>query len=85
MSNAEALHYKKDHLGNEILDKNGKPIPVDFVSTGNNHHVAIYKDADGNLQEKVCPFLKLWYEEMRGLPLLTRRIIHIWVGNFYLP
>lgn len=53
VKNAEFLHYKKDHLGNEILDKNGKKIPVDFVSTGNNHHVAIYKDEKGNLQEKV--------------------------------
>ncbi|NBL63685.1 type II CRISPR RNA-guided endonuclease Cas9 [Flavobacterium sp. NST-5] len=53
VKNAEFLHYKKDHLGNEILDKDGKKIPVDFVSTGNNHHVAIYRDEKGNLQEKV--------------------------------
>jgi CRISPR-associated endonuclease Csn1 len=53
VKNAEFLHFKKDHLGNEILDKNRKPIPVDFVSTGNNHHVAIYKDEKGNLQESV--------------------------------
>ncbi|OWK70738.1 type II CRISPR RNA-guided endonuclease Cas9 [Pedobacter sp. AJM] len=53
VNNAEALHYKKDHLGNEILDENNKRIPVDFVSTGNNHHVAIYKDEKGNLQERV--------------------------------
>lgn len=53
VKNAEFLHYKKDHLGNEILDNNGKKIPVDFVSTGNNHHVAIYKDEKGNLQERI--------------------------------
>lgn len=53
VNNAEALHYKKDHLGNEILDESNKPIPVDFVSTGNNHHVAIYRDEKGNLQERV--------------------------------
>ncbi|MGG7036327.1 MAG: type II CRISPR RNA-guided endonuclease Cas9, partial [Flavobacterium sp.] len=53
VKNAEFLHYKKDHFGNEILDDNGKKIPVDFVSTGNNHHVAIYKDEKGNLQERV--------------------------------
>jgi CRISPR-associated endonuclease Csn1 len=53
VKNAEFLHFKKDHLGREILDKDGKPIPVDFVSTGNNHHVAIYKDDNGNLQERV--------------------------------
>ncbi|SFQ02550.1 type II CRISPR RNA-guided endonuclease Cas9 [Parafilimonas terrae] len=53
VKNAEPLHYKKDHLGNFILDEQGKQMPVDFVSTGNNHHVAIYHDAEGNLQERV--------------------------------
>jgi len=53
VKNAEFLHYKKDHFGNQILDKSRKPIPVDFVSTGNNHHVAIYKDEKGQLQERV--------------------------------
>lgn len=50
------MHYKKDHFGKDILDENGKRIAVDFVSTGNNHHVAIYEDADGNLQERVVSF-----------------------------
>lgn len=56
VNNAEALHYKKDHLGKEILDENGQKIAVDFVSTGNNHHVAIYEDNNGNLKEKVVSF-----------------------------
>lgn len=53
VSNAEPLHFKKDHFGNELFDENGNKIPVDFVSTGNNHHVAIYRDSDGKLQERV--------------------------------
>lgn len=53
IKNAEALHHKRDHLGNFILDKNGKKTPSSFVSTGNNHHVAIYRDGKGNLQERV--------------------------------
>ena len=56
VSNVEALHDKKDHLGNLILDEDGKTIPVDFVSTGNNHHVAIYRDEKGNFQEEVVSF-----------------------------
>ena len=51
ISNAEALHSKKDKSGNLILDKNGKEQPVDFVRLGNNHHVAVYRDNEGNLQE----------------------------------
>lgn len=42
ISTAESLHTKKDHLGREILNKSGRTIPNDFVSTGGNHHVAIY-------------------------------------------
>lgn len=53
VKNAEYLHHKKDHLGNEMLDKQGRPIPIDFVSTGNNHHVAIYRDSMGVLQDNV--------------------------------
>ncbi|MEH1008411.1 type II CRISPR RNA-guided endonuclease Cas9 [Winogradskyella sp. ECml5-4] len=70
VSNAEALHTAKDHLGNEILDANGQPIPVDFVSTGNNHHVAIYEDKDGKLQEKVVSFYEAVARVNEGLPII---------------
>lgn len=43
ISKAQALHEKKDKNGNLMLDDDGHKIPVDFVNTGNNHHVAIYK------------------------------------------
>ena len=56
IKNAEALHDKKDHLGNNILDSSGKKIPVGFVSTGNNHHVAIYQNEKGDLEEKIVSF-----------------------------
>ena len=53
ISNAEPLHVKKDKNGRLILDDNGNVQPVDFVNTGNNHHVAIYRkpklDKDGQL------------------------------------
>lgn len=72
IKNAEALHNKKDHFGNEILDVNGNTIPVDFVSTGNNHHVAIYKDADGNLQEKVVSFYEAVERVNQKLPVIDK-------------
>ena len=54
ISNAEALHEKHDKDGQLILDEKGKTIPVDFVNTGNNHHVAVYRkpmmDKAGNLK-----------------------------------
>lgn len=73
ISNAIALHDKKDKDGNLILDKEGNKQPVDFVSTGNNHHVAVYRkprldkngvqiEIDGipqyDLDEQVVSFMK---------------------------
>ena len=43
IGNPEALHEKRNKDGNYILDNNGNRIPTDFVKTGNNHHVAIYR------------------------------------------
>lgn len=72
VKNAEFLHYKKDHFGNEILDKNGKPIPVDFVSTGNNHHVAIYRDQKGSLQERVVSLFDAVQLVNAGEPVIDK-------------
>ncbi|WP_130735276.1 type II CRISPR RNA-guided endonuclease Cas9 [Flavobacterium sp. J27] len=72
VSNALALHTKKNHFGNEILDGNGKPVPVDFVSTGNNHHVAIYRDEKGNLQEEVVSFFDAVVRKNLGLPIINK-------------
>lgn len=72
VKNAEALHTKKDHLGNDILDDDGNKIPIDFVSTGNNHHVAIYEDEKGNLQEKVVSFYEAVARVNQGLPIVDK-------------
>ncbi|MHA3046706.1 type II CRISPR RNA-guided endonuclease Cas9 [Riemerella anatipestifer] len=72
VSNAEALHHQKDHLGREILDDNGNPIPADFVSTGNNHHVAIYEDEKGKLQEKVVSLYEAVERANQGLPVVDK-------------
>lgn len=72
VSNAQALHTKKDHFGNEMLDENDEPIPVDFVSTGNNHHVAIYRDEKGNLQEEVVSFYDAVVRRNLGLSVINK-------------
>lgn len=45
---ATALHEK--------INKNGEALPTDFVSTSNNHHIAIFEDEDGNYHERVVSF-----------------------------
>lgn len=72
VSNADALHDKHDHFGKPILDEEGKTQPADFVNTGNNHHVAIYRDADGNLQENVVSFYEATMRANLGNPIIDK-------------
>jgi CRISPR-associated endonuclease Csn1 len=72
VNNAEALHYKKDHHGRIMYDKEGKKLPVDFVNTGNNHHVAIYQDEEGKMHEEVVSFFEAVHRANAGLPVVNR-------------
>ncbi len=67
-----ALHYKQNHLGEFILDKNGNKIPKDYVKLGNNHHIAIYKDAKGNLQEQVVSFYEAVARVNANIPVIDK-------------
>ena len=71
-NNVFSLHWKRDNSGSLIVDEAGRYIPTDYISTGNNHHVAIYKDSDGNLQEQVVPFLKAVTRVNRGIPVIDK-------------
>ncbi|WP_299672895.1 type II CRISPR RNA-guided endonuclease Cas9 [uncultured Polaribacter sp.] len=74
IKNAENLHAKKDHFGNDILDNDGKHFKVDFVSTGNNHHVAIYKDKNDKLQERVVSFFEAIARVNAELPIIDKEL-----------
>ena len=54
------------------MDEAGRYIPTDYISTGNNHHVAIYKDSDGNLQEQVVSFLEAVTRVNLGIPVIDK-------------
>lgn len=73
ISNAIALHDKHDQYGQPILDENGNTQPADFVNTGNNHHVAVYHDAEGNVQEKVVSFFEAVERSNQGLPIIDKQ------------
>jgi CRISPR-associated endonuclease Csn1 len=72
VKNVEALHHKKNHLGHTILDNSGNKIPVDFVSTQNNHHVCIYRDQDGHLQDIIITFFEAVERANQGLPIVDK-------------
>lgn len=68
---AEPLHFAKDHLGEVILNDN-HPIPVDYVQTRNNHHIAIYRDEHGDLHEKVVSFYEAVMLKNQGLSVVDK-------------
>jgi len=72
VSNAIPVHFKRDHFGKKILDERGEPVPADYVSTGNNHHVAIYRDENGDLKEEVVSFFEAVVRRNTGLPIIER-------------
>ncbi|MBR6124544.1 type II CRISPR RNA-guided endonuclease Cas9 [Candidatus Saccharibacteria bacterium] len=57
-------------------DENGNAIG--FVKPGNNHHVAIYKDENGNLQESVVTFWHAVERKKYGLPIVITNPIDAW-------
>lgn len=72
INNAIALHNKTNKDGEIMLDADGNTIPVDFVNTGNNHHVAIYRDSDGILQENIVSFYEAVERANQGLPIVDK-------------
>jgi len=74
VSNVETLHHKRDHFGKPLLNEKGEQIPSDFVSTGNNHHVAIYEDSKRKLQEKVVSFYEAVARVNAGLSIIDKTL-----------
>lgn len=72
ISTALAIHDKKDHLGNLIVNEAGEKTPSSFVSTGNNHHVAIYRDDKGKLQENIVSFFEATERARQGIPIIDK-------------
>jgi CRISPR-associated endonuclease Csn1 len=84
VSNARALHFKKDHYGNFITDERGMRIPTDFVSLGNNHHIGIYLDQNGKYQEEVVPFFEAVRRKNAKEPVVQKVHPHGWEFVFSL-
>lgn len=72
ISNPVALRDKIDKEGKLVLDKSGKKQGANFVKTGNNHHIAIYMDEKGNLQEKVISFYEATMRAIQEIPIVDK-------------
>ena len=66
------IHVKHDKDGQVILDAEGKPIPTDYVTLRNNHHVAFYEDLDRKLCEVVVTFKEALERVVAGRPAVDR-------------
>lgn len=64
------LHEAKDHFGNVIRDQEGKRRPVDYVQTASTHHISVYRDAEGNLQDVAVSFLEATTRKALGQPVV---------------
>lgn len=69
---ATPLRTKKDKYGNIIVDHNGNNVLTDYVSTSNNHHIAIFEDADGILQEHVVSLFEATARKSQNMPVVDR-------------
>ena len=67
-----ALHDKRNHRGQIITESDGRRQPNDYVNSGNNHHVAIYIDQDGKLQESIVSFFDATARAMNQQPIIDR-------------
>ena len=76
IANGEAIRVKKDIKGNIIKDRNEMPIPSDYVNTGSNHHVAVFRDANGKLQEHLVSFYEASTRAILGCPVVDKEYNH---------
>ncbi|UKK57542.1 type II CRISPR RNA-guided endonuclease Cas9 [Prevotella communis] len=70
LKDARAIHKKHDNKGELLLDKDGKVQSADYVRTNNNHHVAIYEDAQHELHEVVVSFFDAVDSAIQGNPVI---------------
>ena len=51
---------------------------IGFVKPGNNHHIAIYRDKDGNYRESVVSFWNAVERKRNGLPVVMENPHEVW-------
>lgn len=66
------LHSAKDHMGHTLHDADHRECPVDYVQTSGNHHVAIFRDSEGKLQDVAVSFWEASERYRQHLPIIDR-------------
>ncbi|HLN52734.1 MAG TPA: type II CRISPR RNA-guided endonuclease Cas9 [Lentimicrobium sp.] len=58
--------------------KNESGTPVGFLKSGNNHHIAIYHDKEGNKHTHCCTFWHAVERKKYGFPVIIKNCEEIW-------
>lgn len=70
--NYTPVRVAKDKDGLIIRDSFGRPKESDFVDLRNNHHVAIFEDKDGHLQEHIVSMYEALSRATGGLSIVDK-------------
>ncbi len=67
-----------DNKSIRAIRYNANGEPITFVKTGNNHHVALYKDKNEKYQEHLCDFWHAVERKKYKLPIIIEHPDKIW-------
>jgi CRISPR-associated endonuclease Csn1 len=62
----------------EPIWKNEEGEFIGFVKPGSNHHIALYIDKEGSIQEHVVTFFHAVQRELSGLPAIIKNPAEVW-------
>ena len=60
------------------IRKNEYGVDIGYVKPGNNHHISIYKDSEGNYHEHVCTFWHAVERKKNNLPVVIKNTNEVW-------
>ena len=67
------------------VKKSEDGVDIGFVKPGNNHHISIYKDPEGNYHEHVCTFWHAVERKKYNLPVIIKNTNEVWDRIFLHP
>jgi len=66
------VHCLRDRRATQVRNRQGESIPVDYVKTDGNHHVAIYEDKNGTWHEKIVSFFDVMKRAVHHKPIIDK-------------
>jgi CRISPR-associated endonuclease Csn1 len=70
LNNLVPLHVSENGFTNPVNKKTENSKPVDYVSTRNNHHIAIYKTNEGKFEEITVSLWDAVERKKTGIPVI---------------